>query len=140
MNLNRLPYEYMNKYGPLTWREIEWGIKHELIGWDVVKDMAIERMSSESDQSNELVILNTNDPMDLIGAVRNLASSEPEEIEIEMRSKWLKIVLANLFLHKVEVGDPLAEVERIYADFDYPEEIESFVRYMPCLLYTSRCV
>ncbi|GFN32158.1 hypothetical protein PCURB6_24180 [Paenibacillus curdlanolyticus] len=27
--------------------------------------------------------------------------------------------------------DPLEMVEAIYADFDYPEEISNFVRYMP---------
>lgn len=30
-----------------------------------------------------------------------------------------------------EVDDPLGEVEEIYSDFDYPEEMENFVRYMP---------
>ncbi|MGH8477564.1 MAG: DUF2247 family protein, partial [Methylococcales bacterium] len=29
------------------------------------------------------------------------------------------------------VSDPLSEVEAIYADFDYPPEIEAFVSYMP---------
>ena len=131
MNSDRLSYECVNKYGPLSWREIEWGIKRELIDWDIVKDMAFERISSESDQPNELAILSTDDPIELISAVRNLASSEPQEMETGMRSKWLRIVLAELFILRNEVADPLAEVERIYADFGYPEEIESFVRYMP---------
>ncbi|EPH9348967.1 TPA: DUF2247 family protein, partial [Neisseria gonorrhoeae] len=44
---------------------------------------------------------------------------------------WLYILLNDVFHRKEEFEDPLGEVEKIYADFDYPEEIESFVRYMP---------
>jgi hypothetical protein len=131
MNSKQLSFDCVNKYGPLTWREIEWGITNELIDWRVVKSIAIEKLSSESDQPNELAILNSDDSLELASILRNLSSSEPQELEGNIRSKWLRIVLADLFSRRNEVTDPLAEVERTYADFGYPEEIESFVRYMP---------
>ncbi len=45
--------------------------------------------------------------------------------------KWLYIILLDLFNKRKELDDPLGRVEEIYENFDYPEEIESFVRYMP---------
>ena len=40
-------------------------------------------------------------------------------------------MLNNLFIQRNKFQDSLGGVEKIYADFNYPEEIESFVRYMP---------
>lgn len=40
------------------------------------------------------------------------------------------IVLLDLFNKRKELDDPLGNVEEIYENFDYPEKIESFVRYM----------
>jgi len=45
--------------------------------------------------------------------------------------KWLYIILLDLFNKREKLDDPLGKVEEIYENFDYPEEIESFVRYMP---------
>ena len=50
------------------------------------------------------------------------------------RDKWLFLELSWVFEHKKEFLDPLAEVEIIYSDFDYPVEMESFIRYMPLSL------
>lgn len=36
-----------------------------------------------------------------------------------------------VFENKEHYADPFEVVETIYADFDYPEEISQFVRYMP---------
>ena len=47
------------------------------------------------------------------------------------RDKWLFLELSWDFEHKKEFLDPLGQVEIIYSDFDYPVEMESFIRYMP---------
>jgi hypothetical protein len=60
-----------------------------------------------------------------------LAAREPEETLSELRAKWLCVVLAWIFEHRNEYADPLRAVEEVYADFDYPARIASFVRYMP---------
>ena len=49
----------------------------------------------------------------------------------EVRSKWLYILLAWLYENKDMFEDPLAIVEEIYVEFDYPEEIAHLIRYMP---------
>jgi hypothetical protein len=43
----------------------------------------------------------------------------------------LFLLLAWLYENRGKVQDPLGLVEELYADFDYPEQIAGFVRYMP---------
>lgn len=44
---------------------------------------------------------------------------------------WLYLVLLLTFERRNVSRDPMADVEQIYADFDYPEEIEGFVPFLP---------
>ncbi len=41
------------------------------------------------------------------------------------------ILLSWLWINRESFEDPLDEVESIYTDFDYPAEIESFIKYIP---------
>lgn len=45
--------------------------------------------------------------------------------------KWMYIVLHWIYDNRKVLSDPLGLVEEVYCEFDYPEEIEEFVRYMP---------
>ncbi len=44
---------------------------------------------------------------------------------------WLFLVLARLYELRSSSEDPMAEIESVYADFDYPDEIEGFVPFLP---------
>ena len=44
---------------------------------------------------------------------------------------WLYLVLLLAFEGRNASGNPMSDIEQIYADFDYPEEIESFVPFLP---------
>jgi hypothetical protein len=79
-----------------------------------VEDLAI-LLSSEYDRVPEL-----------------LSERASSESPIEDPSRvWLFLVLAHLHAHRDEVADPLGEIESIYADFEYPAEIDGLVRYLP---------
>lgn len=41
----------------------------------------------------------------------------------------MRIILSWIFENKDNIQDPLMLVEKIYADFDYPEEIYDLIRY-----------
>lgn len=49
----------------------------------------------------------------------------------EAKSKFLYIVLSFIFDRKSYFEDPARAVEVVYADFNYPEEMKDFVRFMP---------
>ncbi|MCO8273673.1 DUF2247 family protein [Actinoplanes sp. TRM 88003] len=44
---------------------------------------------------------------------------------------WLFLALRWVYDHRTDFSDPLGTVEQLYADFDYPEEVEGFVRFLP---------
>jgi hypothetical protein len=48
-----------------------------------------------------------------------------------VKGKWLYLTLSWLYETRAEHPDPLGAVEQVYADFDYPDQIRSFVRFMP---------
>lgn len=63
-------------------------------------------------------------------------ASAPGALQEDLRSKlthrkWLFLQLTAAYLSRAALPDPLQAVEMIYADFDYPPSIESFVRSMP---------
>ena len=60
----------------------------------------------------------------------SLARSSGKEREIMERS-WLVFSVSLAYILRKDLLDPLQTVEEVYADFDYPEQIASFVRYMP---------
>jgi len=50
----------------------------------------------------------------------------------EQRARlWLFLALAWLLEHREDFSDPLEVIEMLYADFDYPDEIQGLVRFMP---------
>ncbi|HCU41239.1 MAG TPA: DUF2247 domain-containing protein [Acinetobacter nosocomialis] len=65
-----------------------------------------------------------------MGPFLNELCSETNEDSM-IREKWLYILLSWLWINRESFEDPLDEVESIYTDFDYPAEIESFIKYIP---------
>lgn len=53
---------------------------------------------------------------------------EPSEQRARL---WLFLALAWLLEHRQDFRDPLEVIEMLYADFDYPDEIQGLVRFMP---------
>ncbi len=127
-----IPYEFVVKQKiPLSWSELLWGYAHALVDWSFPISMAIDciQFGSDSDLIVELASATKSEAHKVGDILTKLASSE--NAGTEAKSKWLFLALAWLFDQKDSLEDPLAEVERIYADFDYPTEIENLVRYMP---------
>ncbi|NUE67741.1 DUF2247 family protein [Snodgrassella sp. ESL0253] len=114
----------------LNWQDVLWGYEHHFLEWQEVVNYANDKVTNESnyDESiielsmiNETTIFNIESLLKKIVKVDHCYSTE----------KWLYIILLDLFNKQKELDDPLGRVEEIYENFDYPEEIESFVRYMP---------
>jgi len=134
MDLIRLsiPYRFIHERTPMSWRDIRFGLKNELLDPHAAVEMAVEQLGEREDPTGALIKLawpDNYDPVELL--VEELAEAEPPASEEEIRKKWLYLVLAWIYEHRDEDPDPLQRVEEVYADFDYPEEIASFVGYMP---------
>lgn len=79
----------------------------------------------------EVAQLDRND----VASVRAvLRATDPDEAELfppQSVRKWTFLELKAAYDLRNRLRDPLGVVEEIYAEFDYPEPIAAFVRYMP---------
>lgn len=127
-----IPYRFIRERTRLSWRGIRFGLVNELLDPEAPVAFATDQVGELEEVPVALLDLagvGENEPtMEL---VERLAESEPRHSEDEIRHKWLYLVLAWIYEHRHEYADPLQRVEEVYADFGYPEQLASFVRYMP---------
>ena len=127
----RIPYAFIRGRVRMDWRDIAFGLKEELLDPAAPTQLAAELVNEDSSDSTLIELAGLSGSEDARACVDELATREGEPALAEVRAKWLCVVLTWIFEHRDEYADPLGAVEEVYADFDYPERIASFVRYMP---------
>ena len=128
----RIPYSFTHDRATLSWRDMQFGLSNGFLDPQAPIDKAVEEIvehDAPSPDILELASASRSDPMAHL--VARLAEVEPDCSEKDPRAVWLYLVLAWLYEHRAGNPDPLQTVEEIYSDFGYPEDIASFVRYMP---------
>lgn len=126
-----VPYDYASSKANFSWHEILFALNHELLSSYSAVEHAMEELRSVDDYSDalvELASLNEGEPVREY--VENLANLE-KDMATDTESKWLFVLLSWVYENRSDYNDALQVIEQIYADFDYPQSIESFVRYMP---------
>lgn len=136
MELVRLciPYQFIKARAKLSWQEVHFGLVNELLDPDAVAKLASDEISNSEHCSDALLHLAVElkgQVPQMISAVKHLSSCELPISEGRIKDKWLYLVLAWTYVNRGIVPNPLQRIEEIYADFGYPEQISSFVRYMP---------
>lgn len=127
-----IPWAFINARLTISWKAILYGIEHELAAPSVPVEAATDRLGDAEDCPPallELAIAKADEPVRHL--VQTLAAAEESAHDTSTRETWLYLVMAWVYEHRSEMDDPLGVVERIYADFDYPESILGLVRYMP---------
>ena len=127
----RIQYGFIQARVRMSWRDILFGLKEELLDPAVPTELARDLVNNESSDPTLIELAGLDRDEHPGQHVRALAAREHEQSPQEIRAKWLYVVLAWIFEHRDEYPDPLRAVEEVYADFDYPEQIADFVRYMP---------
>lgn len=129
----QIPISFIDKRCKLSWQEVVWGYERQLLGWKDIINLAQSLVDGGSSDSTimELSHLNKEKVWHVSELMKKIAASEHTERDENIRRKWLYVTLAWLFEKRIDLDDPLGEVETVYADFDYPLEIQGFVRYMP---------
>lgn len=64
-------------------------------------------------------------------AAQELSVSDEPSTREDPSRLWLYLALDWLYEHRADFVEPLEVIEQLYADFDYPAEIEGLVRFMP---------
>lgn len=119
-----------HKTPTLSWKELRYGLNKRYIDERGVSRYASEILTLDScDKQVELASLNFQDLFNAHELLNSLAqdsktTKDPSKI-------WIYILLSWLFENKHNYIDPFEIIDEIYADFGYPEEISTLVRYMP---------
>lgn len=118
----------------LTWCELRYGIENQFVDDYCAVEMAIKNLGEDDNSELILELASLNSNNDIAVVLDDLCKSESPALDISLANKkWLFITLNYLYYSRSDFEDPLGVVEEVYSDFDYPEEIESFVRYMPMI-------
>lgn len=125
-----IPAEFINERIPyLTPAELKYGYKHGWVSEEGVVQLALaglDKLPARSIPYEALALL-ISDQHDQIP---DLVDQLDDDLA-EAWTTWLYLALSWVYSHRNEYEDPLQVVEMIYADFDYPTEIENLVRFMP---------
>ena len=126
-----IPYSFVTRYTPLTWMEVLVGVKEGWLNQEVAVDRAVELL--EAGSSDPLVIdlagLLSSEYDQVTGILDQLVSMESAAGLFNARLTWLRLIMAWVYENRSLYRDPLDVVEQLYADFGYPDELRSLVRY-----------
>lgn len=128
-----IPWSFLRKWTRLSWREAAVGYHNHWLDWASAVDLACDCLAEGQDDALvvELASISGPDAHAVGELLDKLASVSSEVVATSPNEKWLYLILLWLYECRQSVDDPLEEVEGIYADFDYPEDVAPFVRYMP---------
>lgn len=127
-----LPYEYVVSHVSLTWSDILFALEHDLMAKNAAVKYAYDVIEKEEKPTQTVLALTwVNNEEEIDFYLNELTNQIVEQEDNTSQEKFLYLLLNWVFEHKEQFSDPLQMVETIYADFDYPEEISNFVRYMP---------
>ena len=129
--LTPIPLKFVQSKSSLFWRDCLWAYKRHQLTWRDLVQVASQRVNDGSENEQEIELASVGKVN--IWKISELAQSlsENEYSEELSKQKWLFLSLAWLYENQENFPEPLAIVEEIYADFDYPSSIESFIRYLP---------
>jgi hypothetical protein len=133
MSVYMRTYDCIQPYGPWSQTEVAWAMGRHLIDFEVVKqcESGQKELKGEFNLNSLIQRLESVSPEERNRVATQLTVLDENLNEDEVSRRWLVALLADLYAKRDVVADPLGEVEKIYADFDYPESVESFIRYMP---------
>ena len=120
---------------PLDWAMVYHGIKKNILDIDIAHEFACRRLEYDEQISEEELELswNSNNRLDVLELIEKILDSQGNvEESIERAKDKIRIAII-IYLRETEKDKArlLEQIDMIYADFDYPDDMEKFISYMP---------
>lgn len=133
MKIYPIPASFIVKEIDVSWIDVVYGISKKYANFTLAIAYAnkVVSLGNYSDLEFRVSCVDVNDSDEVDQLINEICGFEFLSDEVAQKEKWLFIVLYWLWINRFSFDKPLDVVEFIYSDFDYPEEIESFVSYMP---------
>lgn len=124
-----------NKYLEfLSWDVVYWGIKNDIISAESAVEYANKLIATYLDKDDPLLIelfILENVCKDEVLSLINKRVSPSASKECESLRTLRYIILDGIKHSTKNDKDVIIELENIYADFDYPQDMNPFIGYMP---------
>lgn len=129
----QIPLRFILENAKLDWQDWAWGYMHDYLTWqNLVKVACDEVMNGNEDQNIfSLACVLESDTFRIKEILGSITDKKPS-YKSNSKQKWLYLILGWLYENHLKYEDPLGKVEEVYANFNYPNDMVSFVRYMPC--------
>ncbi len=133
--LESMPASFVMARIEPSFQDLEYGYRMGFLGWKPVVEISTsiaERQEKFSTALIDLISVDRPKPGEVSRLLREIAASErPLASDDLLSRRWLYLTMAWLYANRHNVSNPLETVDWVYAEFDYPEEVASFVYYMP---------
>ena len=120
---------------PLDWAMVYYGIKKNFFDIDIAQEFACRKLENDKQLSEEELELcwNSNNCLDILELIEKILDSQGNVKESIERAKDKIRIAIIIYLRETEKDKArlLEQINMIYADFDYPEDMEKFISYMP---------
>ncbi|MDP4118739.1 MAG: DUF2247 family protein [Bacillota bacterium] len=125
----------LEKYAKLlTWSSIYWGIQKSIIKPESAIQYANKIVEVEPHIDNpeiiELLITDTQDREAILSLINNIIGNNKDKEKSSLKILRYAI-LSDVQKNAKNNQDLLEKAEDIYADFNYPSDMECFISYMP---------
>lgn len=130
-NERRIPLDFILERHDLIWSEVDLGIKEGWLGYDDAINLAIKKIQSGSECSDEMELagLYCDEYDEIQGVLKKLVESEGGVDFYDVKIMWLRIILSWVFKNLSRFEKPSDIVEGLYEDFGCPDEIKHLVGY-----------
>lgn len=128
----QLPAKFVVERALPTGAELAYGFREGWLSREGVVEVALAKYNANVAllPAEEDLALLLSDDLDQVEEM--VGTLEFSDVPAEIRARfWLFLALAWLLDHRSDYEDPFGVIEQLYADFDYPEEIRSLVRFVP---------
>ena len=126
-------YKIDIKSFPIDWSILCYGIENDLIATETAIDYTSVYLANNQDESNpdiiDLLVLEDLQKDKVLNLLKRIC---PTNLSDNSRKKILRYLILDTARNNLcEVKALLEFVEKVYADFDYPSDMNSFITYMP---------
>ena len=120
---------------PLDWTLVYYGINNDILSINIAHEFACRKLEHDEHMSEEELELtwtskNRQDVLELIERILSIHGNVDESIE-KAKDKICIAIIIYLRDTEKDIGRLLEQIDIIYADFGYPEDMEKFITYMP---------
>lgn len=132
-SIRPLPFSFVDSHVHLLPAELAAGYRLGYLDeWTVVKlaERVFAAGNCQVAAVEELALL-LSDDLDRVPALVAEVEADTNRTRAEERRVWLFLVLQWVYEHREISADPMGDLEKVYADFDYPQEMEPFVPFLP---------